>query len=151
MVTKCRSIRARTTEAGNPTWSYPHNCKGDKGVYMKDVCDGGKTVAQKAMYAKASELLQLFDNDYASNNDYVINFSCMDSPTKHYVREHTDSEDIAPQYAMVLGDCTGGELKVWDSAGSANPLLASLDAPKKKKQKAVDPAEPTAELLGTMA
>ena len=31
-----RSIRARTTEAGNPTWSYPHNCKGGKGVYMKD-------------------------------------------------------------------------------------------------------------------
>eukprot|EP01046_Picozoa_sp_COSAG06_P020883 COSAG06_NODE_1547_length_9132_cov_3.139046_5_plen_50_part_00 len=48
-------------------------------------------MAQKALYAKASELLQLFDSDYASNNDYVINFSCMDSPTKHYVREHTDS------------------------------------------------------------
>eukprot|EP01046_Picozoa_sp_COSAG06_P020884 COSAG06_NODE_1547_length_9132_cov_3.139046_6_plen_93_part_00 len=36
-----RSTRARTTEEGNPTWSYPHNCKGGKGVYMKDVCDGG--------------------------------------------------------------------------------------------------------------
>jgi hypothetical protein len=38
-----RSIRARTTTSGNPTWSYPHNCEGKdgKGVYMKDVVDGG--------------------------------------------------------------------------------------------------------------
>ena len=51
--------------------------------------------------------------EYASNNDYVINFSCMSDPKKHYVRKHTDDDDIAPQYAMVLGDCTGGELKLW--------------------------------------
>eukprot|EP01043_Picozoa_sp_COSAG02_P018256 COSAG02_NODE_848_length_16553_cov_21.228577_13_plen_69_part_00 len=48
-------------------------------------------------------------------------------PKKHYVRKHTDDDDIAPQYAMVLGDCTGGELKAlcpvspWDLALRACP------------------------------
>ncbi len=89
---------------------------------MKDVSESTKSLAQKALYAKASELLRLIDREYASNNDYVINFSCMSDPKKHYARKHTDSDDVAPQYAMVLGDCTGGELKLWNSDGDTQVI-----------------------------
>ena len=114
-----RSIRALTTEAGNPTWAYKHNFKDGKGVYMRDVADSTKTPQQKALYAKACELLPLIDADYAGEyKDYVVNFSCMSEPELHYVKQHTDDDDIKFQYALVLGDCTGGELKVWDSHGN---------------------------------
>jgi len=114
-----RSIRPATTEAGNPTWAYKHNFKDGKGVYMRDVADSTKTPQQKALYAKACELLLLIDADYAGEyKDYVVNFSCMSEPQIHYVKEHTDDDDIKFQYALVLGDCTGGELKVWDSNGN---------------------------------
>ena len=74
-----RSIRPRTTEQGkNPTWSYKHNFKRGKGVYMKDVADSNKTPAQKALYAKACEILQLLNPDYAGQyKDYVVSFACM--------------------------------------------------------------------------
>ena len=43
---------------------------------MKDVSESTKSLAQKALYAKASELLRLIDTEYASNNDYVIKALC---------------------------------------------------------------------------
>jgi hypothetical protein len=127
-----RSIRPRTYQ--NPIWGYPHNFKRDKGVYMRDVANSTKTSAQKALYAKACEILQLFDPDYAGQyKDYVVNFSCMSNSEMHYVREHTDDEDIQFQYAVVLGDCTGGELKLWDSKGNTQVIdyrnkILKLDA-----------------------
>jgi hypothetical protein len=59
--------KALTTPEGNPKWSYEHNFKKRKGVYMKDISNSTK---------KATELLQLLvGSKYASNNDYVIKFS----------------------------------------------------------------------------
>jgi hypothetical protein len=116
-----RSVRALTTKAGNPTWCYKHNFIDGKGVYMKDVADSTKSPAQKALYAKACEILPLIDADYAGQyKDYVVNFSCMSDSELHYVHKHTDADDIQFQYAVVLGNCTGGELKVWDSRGDTH-------------------------------
>jgi hypothetical protein len=113
-----RSVRALTTKEGNPTWCHKHNFIDSKGVYMKDVADSTKTPAQKALYAKACEILPLIDADYAGEyKDYVVNFSCMSDSELHYVHKHTDDDDIQFQYAVVLGKCTGGELKLWDSKG----------------------------------
>jgi hypothetical protein len=54
--------------------------------------------------------------------DYVVNFSCMSDSELHYVHKHTDDDDIQFQYAVVLGNCTGGELKLWrhSSHGSSS-------------------------------
>jgi len=118
-----RSIRAKTTEQGNPTWCHEHNFKAGKGVYLRDVADSTKSPQQKILYTKACELLSLIDPDYAGDHkDFVINFSCMSKPIQHYVKKHTDAGDIQFQYALVLGDCTGGDLKLWDSRGNEHVL-----------------------------
>ena len=118
-----RSIRAKTTKQGNPTWCHEHNFKNGKGVYLRDVADSTKSPQQKILYAKACELLSLIDSAYAGDHkDFVVNFSCMSKPIQHYVKKHTDAEDIQFQYALVLGDCTGGDLKLWDSRGNEHVL-----------------------------
>jgi hypothetical protein len=79
-----RSIRAVTTEQGNPTWCHEHNFKDGKGVYLGDVATSTKSPRQKMLYAKACELLSLIDPDYAGDHkDFVINFSCMSKPIQH--------------------------------------------------------------------
>ena len=72
-----RSIRAKTTKQGNPTWCHEHNFKNGKGVYLRDVADSTKSPQQKILYAKACELLSLIDSAYAGDHkDFVVNFSC---------------------------------------------------------------------------
>lgn len=60
----------------------------------------------------------IIDPEFASNEDYVVNFSCMTDPSKHYVKRHVDDQDITFQYGLALGDFNGGELTCWKADGS---------------------------------
>jgi hypothetical protein len=114
-----RTVRAKTTEAGNKTWSFPHNFVKGKGVYaenaktLKDPIKGSKPAAQKEIYRKAAQIVEMLDPVYAANGDWVVQVHAMDSQSK--VNRHTDDDDLTYQYGVILGDFEGGELLTWDS------------------------------------
>ena len=95
-----------------PSFTHPHNFRKGIKVFMKG--DHAKTTTQfQKLNALARELLKLIDPAYVRDGDYVTQFAKMSDPAIHYVRTHVDAEDIAPQYAMGLGDYTGGELRCY--------------------------------------
>ena len=53
------------------------------------------------------------------NNDYKVQFSMM-THSKHAVKPHTDSDDIAPQFSICLGPYSGGELLTWDQPNQSD-------------------------------
>ena len=75
---------------------------------------------EKTLWASSRKLIELIDPDFAAG-EYVVNYACMDS-NEHYVKKHSDSDDIAPQYAMALGDYKEGTafLRVYDNED--NPI-----------------------------
>jgi hypothetical protein len=123
-----RTVRALTTESGNPTWSYKHNFRDKIGVYSlnaKTLADPmrakTKSLKMKAIYAKAGEILAVIDPTYAVNGDWVLQVHAMDSTSR--VDRHTDDDDISYQYGVVLGDFDGGEMLTWGSDGQPRPVL----------------------------
>ena len=94
----------------------PHNFKPTHLVNFQNIDERkGKTKIQKELYHAASNLLLDIDADYAKNEDYIINFSCMNQES--YVKKHTDKEDLTYQYLISLGDFEGGELKAYNKNG----------------------------------
>jgi len=108
-----------TSALGATAFETPHNFKKGVGVCMSDILDSKRPKWQKELYAKAKELILLIDADFAKNDDFVVNFSCMCDALNHYCRRHVDNMDIEYQYATVLGDCAGGDLTVWNSDGTS--------------------------------
>ena len=61
----------------------------------------------------ACTLLKMFDKIWAgSNNDFVIQFSCMDN--KSHIENHTHKYDVSLQFAVSLGKYKGGELMIYN-------------------------------------
>ena len=60
------------------------------------------------------------------NSDYKVQFSMM-ANASHAVKPHTDSDDIAPQFSICLGQYSGGELLTWDDGkqNDADPHLST--------------------------
>ena len=97
--------------ANNLAYTKHNFLKGIK-VFMKG--DHAKTTTQfQKLNALARELFKLIDPAYVRDGDYVTQFAKMSDPAIYYVRTHVDAEDIAPQYAMGLGDYTGVELRCY--------------------------------------
>jgi hypothetical protein len=66
---------------------------------MKDVEDSTKTPAQKALYAKACEIIPLIDEEFAGQyKDYVVRLPlCFSHPPTlniFYTREGIDPKDM---------------------------------------------------------
>ena len=80
-----------------------------------------KTDAQKAIYAKAAELLSTVDASYVQDGDFVLQVHALDETSK--LEKHTDDEDISFQYGIGLGDYSGGELITWGSDGTEKPPI----------------------------
>ena len=74
----------------------------------------------KQVYTMAMRILRYIDPHYAAG-EVLVNFSWLSSPT-HYVRRHTDTHDIAPQYALSVGNFEGATLRVHDADGDVHDL-----------------------------
>lgn len=71
---------------------------------------------QEAAWTLVDKIVQAVPplKEWAGENlDYKVQFSMMTS-SSHGVLPHTDSNDIAPQFSICLGDYTGGHLLTWD-------------------------------------
>lgn len=113
----------KVTGESRGNFSHEHNLKKGVGVWMGDVKTSTRPLWQKELYKVATELLMLIDAHYAGDDgDYSVNFSCMSDPKQHYVHTHTDSKDIAYQYGLVLGECSGGNLTTYLSNGDTQTL-----------------------------
>lgn len=97
---------------GAKSFETPHNFKEGKGVCITPVESRKLPKYKLELWALAKELLQLIDSDFAAG-EYVVNFSCMDSP-EHYVKKHVDADDISHQYALALGDYKNAYLRLYD-------------------------------------
>ena len=122
-----RSVRARTRAPGSP-WRFPHNFREGIGVYSVDettLADPMKAKTkkpiEKAILAKAAELLSTIDASYVQDGDFVLQVHAMDETSK--AMKHTDDEDISFQYGIGLGDYSGGELITWSSDGIEQPPI----------------------------
>ena len=61
----------------------------------------------------ACTLLKMIDKQQdGSNNDFVVQFSCMD--IESHIEIHTDKDDVSSQFAISLGEYKGGELMVYN-------------------------------------
>ena len=57
-----------------------------------------------------------------NNSGYRVQFSMMTDSANHAVKpHHKDYADIAPQFFLCLGDCTGSELLTWDQGRHRDP------------------------------
>ena len=122
-----RTVRARTRAEGS-VWRFPHNFRQGKGVYSVDettladpMVGKTKTPEQKAILAKATELLGAVDASYVQDGDFVLQVHAMDETSK--VEKHTDDDDISFQYGIGLGTYSGGELITWTSDGTEQPPI----------------------------
>ena len=97
---------------GAKSFETPHNFKPGRGVSVKPVEERRISKWKKELWKFSKELITLIDDDFA-DGEYVVNYACMTNP-KHYVKKHTDSEDISYQYAMALGDYKGAFLRCYD-------------------------------------
>ena len=116
------ALGASLNKDGVSSFATPHNIpdKKGKGVCLIPVEDRKSLPTwKKAVYATSRKLIELIDPEFAEG-EYVVNYSCMDS-TEHYVKKHVDSDDIAPQYALALGDFKEGtaSLRVYDKDDNA--------------------------------
>merc|ERR1712086_840189 len=86
---------------------------------MLPIADSSATRQMKELYAESRKLLLLVDPEVVGeHDDFCVQWSCMDSASQ-YVKQHTDSNDIAPQICIGLGyGFSGGELKCWNSDGT---------------------------------
>ena len=93
---------------------HPHPFRPGVGVWMGNVLETARPKWMKELYTLANDLLILIDPVYAAHGDWVVNFSCMNHPNKHYVLKHVDEKDVTFQYGVVLGDNhEGGDLRLW--------------------------------------
>ena len=79
---------------------------------------------KKELWRKSAELIRLIDPDFAAG-EYVVNYSCMEGGSDHYVRKHVDKDDISFQYAMALGPYEGAVLRVYGEDGET--VLGDFD------------------------
>ena len=96
--------------AGFGAFSTPHNIKKGRGVCITPVEDRKLPQWKKLLWSLSKQLMQLVDPDFV-DGEYVVNYSCMTNPN-HYVKKHTDSDDISFQYALTLGDYSGATLRM---------------------------------------
>ena len=122
-----RTVRARTRAEGS-VWRFPHNFRQGKGVYSVDETTlvdpmeaKTKKPIEKAIYAKATELLGAVDASYVQDGDFVLQVHAMDETSK--AEKHTDDDDISFQYGIGLGTYSGGELITWTSDGTEQPPI----------------------------
>ena len=85
-----RSVnRWKTKNNNEKDYLRSHNFKPNHLVNFQNINERkGKNKIQKELYYLASNLLLDIDPDYARNEDYIINFSCMSQES--YVKKHTD-------------------------------------------------------------
>ena len=70
----------------------------------------------------ACTLLKMFDKPWAgSNDDFVVQFSCMDIESR--VENHTDKDDVSSQFVISLGEYKGGELMVYNENRNTHILI----------------------------
>ena len=71
----------------------------------------------------ACTLLKMFDKTWAgSNDDFVVQFSCMDN--KSHIENHKDKDDVSSQFAISLGEYKGGELMVYnENMNNYTPII----------------------------
>lgn len=98
---------------GNPDFAK-HPFK-NTGVNVKPVAEQpGLSDAKKKAYDLAAGLIEKVDPWFAAG-EFIVQFALMNRP-EHHVKVHKDLEDITYQYALSLGDYSGAELRVWNSA-----------------------------------
>ena len=107
-------LLGNTTNAlGAGAFTTPHNFKKGKGVCIKPVEERKLPQWKQDLWRLSKDLMRLIDPDYVEG-EYLVNYSCMTDPN-HYVRKHTDSDDISYQYALALGDYEGAKLRAYDA------------------------------------
>ena len=93
---------------------HPFN---DTAVYLKAVEDQDVTPEQKEAYGLASRVIELVDPEWAAG-EYLVQFSHMNSKD-HYVKKHTDKDDISHQFLFAFGEYQGKVyLRVYDQDGT---------------------------------
>ena len=98
---------------GAKNFETPHNFKPGRGVYVKPVEERNMPQWKHDLWAYCKTLIRLIDADFAAG-EYSVNFSCMNTP-QHYVKKHTDSDDISYQYAFAVGSYSNAFLRCYDA------------------------------------
>ena len=101
------ALGASKNKDGSSNFGTPHNIPEKKGkcVCLKPVLERVLPKWKKDLWTLSRQLIEIIDPDFAIG-EYVVNYSTMTDPT-HYVKKHTDSDDISYQYGMSLGDYEG--------------------------------------------
>jgi hypothetical protein len=110
------ALGASKNKEGVSSFGTPHNIpsKKGKGVCLTPVLARVSLPKwKKNLWTLSQQLIEIIDPDFAVG-EYVVNYSTMTDP-KHYVKKHTDSDDISYQYGMSLGDYEGTfETRIYD-------------------------------------
>ena len=101
------ALGASKNKEGIRSFGTPHNIpsKKGKGVCLTPVLERVLPKWKKTLWVLSQQLIEIIDPDFAVG-EYVVNYSTMTDP-EHYVKKHTDSDDISYQYGMSLGDYEG--------------------------------------------
>ena len=79
-------------------------------VYMRDPLESkSKPTWIKDIYVELRKVITLIDSKFAANGDWSVQVNLSDDPNK-LMKPHVDDKDMTHQYAIGLGDYTGGEL-----------------------------------------
>ena len=88
-------------------------------AYVAPVSEQKISAPAKEAHALAAKILRKVDPNYVEG-EYVTQFSLM-TKSEHYVKKHTDSNDISYQYALGLGDNSGAPLRLYSSHAENSP------------------------------
>ena len=114
---KYRFLLGRTTtrwKKNNSLRCVQHPTKEHFLVNTSNVFDRKEVVIWKLkLYKMACTLLKMINKQWAgSNDDFVVQFSCMD--IESHIEIHTDKDDVSSQFAISLGEYKGGQLMVYN-------------------------------------